>query len=308
MNWKGKRVVVTGAAGFLGIHLCRALTSRGAQVTALDNMHLRSSDNMDMHRDAIAIINCDIVSDDLRIYTNHSDVVFHLAAIASPREAKRVFHQAFEVNVVGTNNVLRSCSDKQRIVYMSSASVYGDPIYVPMDENHPLNGEDPYAITKIMAEILCRNYNKNYGVNVVIVRNFNHFGPYQVSEYIIPTLIHQALNENRIEIWNAQPTRDFLYVDNTMDALLKIAATNELVGDVVNLGGGEEIQIGTLVQEISRLCGEVPIVDLGKDVIGSSRLVCDNRKLKETTGWDISVPFQEGLQRTVEWFKHATTD
>jgi nucleoside-diphosphate-sugar epimerase len=307
-SWDNESVVVTGAAGFLGSHLCQTLASNGARVVALDNVETGSSANLESLNGGIQIISCDITKkDDLQSYIRDSQTVFHLAAIASPRACKANFDLAFDVNVVGTKNILSACENGQRVIFMSSASVYGEPAYVPIDEDHPLDGKDPYAATKIMAENLCRNYYQSYGVSVIIVRNFNAFGPRQSPEYIVPTLITQALNDNRIEIWSVKPTRDLMYVDNTIEALLRIAGSDELGGQVVNVGSGEEIQIGVLAEKVAQICGGVPLVDLNKDVIGSPRLVCDNAKLKETTGWKITVAFEEGLQRTTDWFrKHYT--
>lgn len=306
LGWAGKKVVVTGAGGFLGSNLCEALVARGAKVIALDDFTIGSTSNIELPKDEIEVVNCDITKNDFKEYITNSTAIFHLAAIASPRKSKDDFDLAFRVNVEGTKNVLDAARDCQRVIFMSAAATYGNPVRIPIDENHPLNGKDPYAITKIMAEYLCHNYYQNYGVPVVIVRNFSTFGPRQPSEYIIPTLITQALREKRLEIWNSKPTRDFMYIDNTIDALLRIAESEELIGDVINVGSGDEVQIGALAEKISQIFGGIPVVDLNMDVVGSERLVCDNTKLKKTTGWKPLISFEDGLQKTCGWLQQTS--
>jgi len=306
MNWSSRVVAVTGAAGFLGSHLCEALVQKKIKVYALDNFSAGSTKNIESIKDKIELVKCDITkANDLTII-REVDIVFHLAAIANPRVCKNNFDLAFNVNVSGTKNVLDACKKNcERVIFMSSSSVYGDPIYVPIDEKHPLNGKDPYAITKIIGEYLCKNYYENYGVPVTIVRNFNTFGPRQSTEYLIPTLIIQALEKKEIEIWNSKPSRDFNYVDNVVDALLKVVEVEDLVGDVVNIGSGKEIKVGELAEGISRIFGGIPVIDLKKETVGSSRLVCDNRKLVEKTGWKPKVSFEDGLEKTIQWYKES---
>lgn len=302
-NWDKKRVVVTGAAGFLGSHLCESLVSKGTEIIALDNLMIGSIANLEPIRNKIQIISCDITKDDLQAFIKDSHVVFHLAALASPRMCKNNFDLAFDINIRGTKNVLSACTGQELVIFMSAAPVYGDPLYVPIDEKHPLNGKDPYSITKIVGEYLCHSYYQNYGVPIVIVRNFNVFGPRQVPEYLIPTLITQALSKNKIEIWSSQPHRDFMFVDNTIDAWLKISENPELIGDIVNVGSGIEIQIGDLAKRISEMMAGTPVIDLNKEVIGSMRSVCNNEKLKQKTGWMPKISLEEGLRKTIEWYK-----
>jgi dTDP-glucose 4,6-dehydratase len=188
------------------------------------------------------------------------------------------------------------------VICLSSASVYGDPDYVPIDEGHPLKGKDPYSITKILGEWLCKHYFENAGVPVTVVRNFNTFGPRQSRAYLIPTLISQALLDKKIEIWNADPIRDYNYVSNTVEALLAIADTDRTVGQTINLGMGRGIRAGDLADRIAEMF-QVPVVNLRKSVTGSAKLVCDNTLLKELTGWTPEVSLEEGLAETISYFK-----
>ncbi|WP_266082167.1 NAD-dependent epimerase/dehydratase family protein [Haladaptatus caseinilyticus] len=305
MSWSEKTVAVTGGAGFLGSHLCEALIERGANVLVFDNSTTGMFDNLDLIRRDIEIVDCDVRDRESIADLGNADIVFHLAAVANPRTCKDNFDLAFDVNVTGTKNILETCRRNgcDRIVFTSTASVYGDPEYVPINESHPRHGYDPYAVTKKIGEDLCRNYYENYRLPVTIVRNFNLFGPKQERGYLIPTLIAQALDEGKIEIWNGKSSRDFMYVTNGVAALLEASTCDGLLGDVVNVGSGDEVSAGTLANQISQRFGNVPVEDLRKDTVGSRRLICDNQKLQKETGWKVEVPFEHGLEMTIEWFE-----
>jgi nucleoside-diphosphate-sugar epimerase len=306
LNWLNSKVVVTGGAGFLGSHLCQALVERGAKVTVVDDFSFSAAGNLAAISDDIQLVHHQLggPSDSLEL-TEGWDVLFHLAAVADPRKCKEDFDLAFQTNVVGTKNILASCNNNGRVIFLSTASVYGEPEYVPIDEQHPLKGNDPYAITKIMGEGLCKHYYENAGVPVTIVRNFNTFGPRQSRAYLIPTLIYQALTSEVVELWNPDPVRDFAYVSNTVDALLAIADTEKTLGLTINVGGGEGIRAGDLAEKIGAMF-QVPVVDLKKQVGGSAKLICDNSKLKTITGWSPTVTLEEGLSETIAyWRKQA---
>ena len=310
MNWYDKTVAVTGGAGFLGSHLCEALVEHGANVRVFDNSSVGAFDNLDQIRNDVEIIDCDIQNRKSIVEIGNADFVFHLAAIANPRKCKDDFDLAFDVNVNGTNNILETCRQTgcERIVFASTASVYGDPEYIPINETHPRGGTGPYATTKKIGEDLCRNYYENYDLPITIVRNFNLFGPRQERGYLIPTLITQALDEGEIEIWNGKASRDFMYVMNGVEALLQVSQRDGFVGDTVNIGSGTEISAEKLANWISQRFDNVPVKDLHKDTVGSSRLICDNQKLQLKADWEVGVTFEHGLEMTIEWFesRHLT--
>ncbi len=301
----GRTVAVTGAAGFVGSHLCEALVERGVRVIAVDNFAVGTPHNVRAVADRLRLVRLDIASDDCREVLRDAGVVFHLAAIANPRICMTDFPTAYRVNVDGTRRLLEACAAGVRVVFLSGAKVYGDPIRVPIDETHPTLGRDPYALTKIMGECLCWAAMATRDVRPTVVRNFNTYGPRQSSGYLIPTLIEQGIRDRRIEIWNTTPTRDFMYIGDMVDALVRITATDALAGEIVNLGGGSGIAVGRVADAVSRLLGGIPVTSLNKAVTGSVRQCCDNRKLRDATGWAPAVSLEDGLKRTIEWFRHT---
>jgi len=302
MSYKGSKVLVTGAAGFIGRYLVGRLLEAGAQVTAVDAIETEKAlAVLTVPGGTARYLRLD-VRDEAGVRQllegDAFDTVFHLAAIASPRACVKDFALAYSVNVTGTFNMLHHAGKAGRFVFLSSSAVYGPPAYLPMDEAHPRLGKDPYASTKIMGEDLCRNYAENYGLRCSIVRNFNSFGPYQSPEYIVPGIITQGLRNGAIEIWNADPVRDLMYVENSVDAILEIGSHPEL--GIYNVGSGRGVRIGDLAQLVAAKIGrEIPVRDLRKDVIGSPALIARVDRLR-SLGWSERVSFELGIERTVE--------
>jgi nucleoside-diphosphate-sugar epimerase len=301
--FSGRRTLVTGGAGFLGSHLTRRLIQEGAAVTLLDNFSgSRPDTSRNPEGGGVREISVDLRSTKGVhgvLEAVRPEIIFHFAALANPRTCEQNFPLAFEVNVVGTQNLFQFSPPDARILFMSSASVYGTPERLPLDEGHPRRGTDPYSVTKIMGEDLATAYIQNYARDVVIVRNFNTFGVGQTGDYIVPQLIRQALVDRQIELWDARTVRDLMYVDDTIEALLAVVASGERT--VFNVGTGR----GTVVGDLARMIGEragggVPIVDLKKKLASSPALVSDSTRLR-ALGWSEKVSFEQGIDRTIAW-------
>lgn len=310
---RGANVLVTGSSGFIGSNLCtRLLSEFGCSVVGIDSITPKFakdgdresllSGNESFSFSQIDISNGKEVEDVFK--QTEFDFIFHLAALANPRTCKQDFELAFNVNVVGTKNIVESSDKGSRLVFMSSAAVYGNPLKLPLSEDHPRNGNDPYSVSKIMGEDLCLCFFNNYEHSICIARNFNTFGDGQIGDYIIPTLIKQAVMEHKIEIWNSKPIRDFMYIEDAVNALVTIAQQGS-AGELYNIGTGKGTNIGSLAATVRNVVDQKMIVnDMGKQVLGSSELVADSTKLA-SLGWRAQVRFEDGLRKTIDWFKYT---
>ena len=303
MKIEGKTVCVTGAAGFLGASLCRELVLRGAKVIALDNFSVGKEDKLETIKKQVEIVTADIRDpDSMKDHIAKCQIVYHLAAIDNRKTCEKDFPLAFDVNTKGTANVLSLCSNVERVVYTSSTMVYGEPKYLPIDERHPLDGYDPYAVSKIAAEQIFKAYKFTQNLPFTIVRNSNTFGLGQGREYLIPSLIVEGLTRGQIEVWTPGVLRDFQYVDNCIDALIKVVESESTLSETVNLGSGQGITTGELTDVICKYLNTT-WVDMKKPPPVSSRLVSDITKIKALTGWKPRVSLEEGLHKTIEHWK-----
>jgi NAD dependent epimerase/dehydratase len=314
MNWKGLKVLVTGAEGFIGSHLTEALVQKGAIVTALIKNNFQENQGFIDEfepgtRKKIKVIFSDVndynaVADAVR--GNH--VIFHLAAeISVPYSYvhPRIFVQT---NIIGTFNVLMACKGHgvKKLIHMSTSEVYGTPEKVPIREDDQLKGQSPYSASKISAEKLAESFFSSYGLPVVVVRTFNTYGPRQSARAIIPTLITQALFRQKIFMGNDKPTRDFNFVLDTVHGLIKVAENSKLVGQVVNIGSGKDISVGELAKKILQLTGSKAVVvrdpkRLRPKKSEVMKLRADNSKIRKFTGWKPETNLDDGLKQTIAY-------
>jgi NAD dependent epimerase/dehydratase len=314
--WQGKRVLVTGAGGFIGSQLVEALLLRGAQVRAFVRYNSRGDAGLLRLLPAELADHLEVVAGDLREWqavrqvVRDCDIVFHLGALISIPYS---YHHPFEVaetNFMGTLNVLMACHylGIGRAIHTSTSEVYGTARQALIDESHPLQGQSPYSASKIGADKLAESFFCAYNLPVVTVRPFNTFGPRQTARAVIPTIITQALVHNTVKLGNLTTTRDFTYVSDTVRGFLLAAETSGVEGQVFNLGTGQEISVGELAQKIIEITGRpVEIVqDSERLRPGPSevmRLLSDNSLARECLGWQPEVTLDEGLQQTIAWIR-----
>jgi len=314
MSWKSRKVLVTGAGGFIGSHLCEGLSQLGAEVTAM--IHYSSRDNWGNlellpsdRKSALRVAGGNIEDTEFVLgQVRGKDVVFHLAALIAIPYSYVAPRSYFRTNLEGTLNVLeaaRSCG-VESVVHTSTSETYGTAIYTPIDERHPLQGQSPYSASKIAADKLAASYHRSFGVPVTTVRPFNTFGPRQSARAIIPTIISQALTRDEIRLGSTEPVRDFNFVEDVAHAFIKVAESPGCVGEVINIGSGEGITIGELCTEIFRIIGyERRVVSEQRRIRPHTsevfKLICDNRRAFELVGWKPTHSLRQGLVKAVEF-------
>lgn len=314
MDWKNKRVLVTGAGGFIGSHLTERLAELGATTRALVQYNSRGHagwlENSPM-RKQIEVIAGDVRdSGSVRQAMRDVDVVFHLAALIAIPYSYQAPNSYVETNVVGTLNVLQAARemDTARVLHTSTSEVYGTARQVPIPESHPLQGQSPYSASKIGADKIAESFHLSFGVPVVTVRPFNTFGPRQSARAVIPTIISQALAGRTVKLGKLTPTRDLNFVANTVDGFLAAATAPAAVGQTINFGSGREISIGDLVTLIGNLMGcSITVTQdeqrLRPEKSEVERLLADNTLARTLLGWEPRVTLDAGLTQTIAWLR-----
>nr|MBI3612717.1 GDP-mannose 4,6-dehydratase [Nitrospirota bacterium] len=314
MKWQGKRVLVTGAGGFIGSHLTEKLLEVGARTRAL--VHYRADGSWGWlddlpHKDGLEVVAGDICDrDSVRHAMRDIETVFHLAALIAIPYSYHAPLSYVRTNIEGTLNILQTARDfgVAHVVHTSTSEVYGSARAVPISEAHALQGQSPYAATKIGADKLVEAFHLSYGLPVVTVRPFNTFGPRQSARAIIPTIIAQCLNGKHVRLGNLHPTRDLSYVTNTVGGFLLAGSAPNALGRTINLGTGREISIGKLAEMIGRLVDREIIIESDTQRVrpGHSeveRLLADSSLARTVLGWKPAVDLEEGLARTIEWMR-----
>ena len=310
-----KRVLVTGAGGFIGSHLVEHLVAEGADVRAMVRYNSRNSHGNLELLSAETRSSFEVVAGDVqdpffvRTAVKGMDTVFHLAALIGIPYSYIAPIQYANVNVLGTVNVLQACLDEgvERVVQTSTSETYGTARYVPIDERHPLQGQSPYSASKIGADKLAESYHLSFGLPVVTVRPFNTFGPGQSARAVIPTVISQALaGSAEIRLGSLTPVRDLTYVDDTASGFIAAAKSARAVGRVVNLGNGEGISIGDLAQKILRLCESEARITCEQQRVRPvtsevMELICDNTLAKDLLEWQPRVSLDEGVRQVIRF-------
>jgi len=317
MNWENKSILVTGAGGFIGSHLVERLVERGARVRALVRYNSRNDWGLlellpPEVQERVEIIPGDVTDPFavLRIVEG-CDVVFHLAALIAIPYSYVAPKQFVEVNCLGTLNLLEAARRFKIacFVHTSTSETYGTAQDTPIDEKHPLQGQSPYAASKIGADKLVESYHLSFGIPATIIRPFNTYGPRQSARAVIPTIISQGLHHDAIRLGLLTPRRDLNFVKDTVEAFIKIAESPAAIGEVINVGSGTTISIGELAERINSLMGgKKPLVhDEARIRPPDSEVMelwCDNRKAQALIGWRPQVSLEEGLQETIEFIRN----
>jgi dTDP-glucose 4,6-dehydratase len=314
MKWSGTHVLVTGAGGFIGSHLAGRLCGVGAQVRAFVRYNSRGDEGLLRYVDPNLRREIEIVMGDLkdpetvRKAVRGMDVVFHLGAVVAIPYSYHSPLDFVQTNVVGTAYVLAAALDAgvRRVVHTSTSEVYGTAQHVPIDERHPLQGQSPYSASKIGADKLAESYFRSFDLPVVTVRPFNAYGPRQSARAIIPAIIAQALAGGVIRLGLLHPTRDFTYVDDTVDGFLRAGEVEGIEGHVFNIGSGCEISVADLVKMIGQVLHVALRVEVEPQRVRPAaseveRLVADASLARQVLGWQPGVPIEQGLASTIDW-------
>ena len=318
MELKNKRVLVTGADGFIGSHLAESLLEEGCRVKAFVYYNSFNSwgwlDTLPKGvLSQIEIFTGDVRDPNgVRQAVKGSDVVFHLAALIAIPYSYHSPDSYVDTNIKGTLNVLQACRDCDvgRILVTSTSEVYGTAMYVPIDEKHPYQGQSPYSATKIGADRIAESFYRSFGFPVSIVRPFNTYGPRQSARAIIPTIITQLLSESKeIKLGSLTPTRDFTYVKDTCRGFVEIAKSDRTIGEEINIASNEEISIGDLARNIIEILGSDAkiITDNQRQRPENSeveRLLGSHEKINKLCGWKPQVSLRDGINNTIDWFKN----
>jgi NAD dependent epimerase/dehydratase len=310
-------VLVTGAGGFIGSHLVEKLLRAGSRVRAL--VHYNAASNWGW-LDSLTggqLKEVEVCAGDIRDQQfvaqcmQGIDVVFHLAALISIPFSYQCPASYVDTNIKGTLNVLESARSlgTGRLLITSTSEVYGTARYVPIDENHPFQGQSPYSASKIGADRLAESFSRSFGVPITIVRPFNTYGPRQSARAVIPTIIAQLLSgEAEIVVGKLSPTRDFNFVEDTVDGFVALAESDAAVGEEVNIASQVETSIGDLAKvlilqirpEAKIRCDEKRMRPLKSEV---ERLLGSNEKIRRLTSWEPRFSLDQGLRKTIEWFR-----
>jgi len=302
--WEDKRVLVTGADGFAGAHLCEELLKEGAEVRAF----IRSGAIKNLESlEGIEIARGDVLdAQSLKNAMKQIDIVFHAAALTLIPETRAMMTNTFSINAGGTLNVLLAAKERavKRVVYVSTCHVYGKQENFPITEESRPNPIDIYSSSKLAAEHLCTSFVKMFGLDVLISRAFNHFGPRQRQEFLIPEVITKLLREDELTLGNPKPTRDYSYVKDVVRGYLLLAQHGQ-PDEVYHFCTGVERSVKEILETIIRVGGfsSEPKWNPAHRKVDIPRSYGDFSKAKRELGWEPKVSFEEGIRKTIEWYK-----
>jgi NAD dependent epimerase/dehydratase len=308
-----KKILITGADGFIGSHLTEMLVESGNEVTALAMYNSFNDwgwlEEVKCKAD-INIISGDIRDSDFcRKITKDIEVIYHLAALIGIPYSYQAPHTYVDTNIKGTLNICQSALDNdiEKLIHTSTSEVYGTAQYVPINENHPLQPQSPYSASKISADAMAMSFYNSFDLPLVIARPFNTYGPRQSSRAIIPTIITQIASGSKvINLGDLTPTRDFSFVIDTCNGFKLLGESSNVIGETINIGSNTEISIDELVNKIKYLMGSDVEIKSDNERIRPKnsevfRLVCDNQKIIKLVSYKPLTDIDSGLRKTIDW-------
>ena len=309
-----KKILVTGADGFIGSHLVELLVQKGYSVRALSQYN--SFNYWGWLEDLTCLPDIEVVTGDVRdpffcqTITQGIDTIYHLAALIAIPYSYVAPQSYVDTNVNGTVNICKAAlqNNVKRIVHTSTSEVYGTAKYVPIDEKHPLQPQSPYSASKISSDMMAMSFYNSFKLPLTIARPFNTYGPRQSARAVIPTIISQlAQGQKVIKLGDVTPTRDFNYVSDTCRGFMALAESDSTLGQVVNIGSNFEISIGdtfSLIKKIMKVEAEFQVDEnrIRPDKSEVQRLWCDNTLIKKLTAYEPQIKIEQGLTQTVDWF------
>tara|TARA_B100001063_G_C16773306_1_gene563186 strand:+ start:1292 stop:2284 length:993 start_codon:yes stop_codon:yes gene_type:complete len=315
------KILVIGAEGFIGSHLVDNLVSKGHDVTAFVLYNSFNFFGWLEQIDQKKFKKVKIFTGDVRDFQSVSlalknkDVVINLAALIAIPYSYKAARSYIDTNIIGTHNVLEAAKNNKtkKIIHTSTSEIYGTAKYVPIDENHPINPQSPYAASKASADQLAISYYHSFNLPITILRPFNTFGPRQSMRAVIPTIIGQVINSDKINIGNVKPTRDFTFVTDTVDAFSKAIKATKINGEVINIGSNFEVSIKEIIQMVASITNKKVLIKKDHQRVRPKssevdRLVCSNKKAKKLLKWSPSSGgkkgFKEALAKTIKWFSN----
>ena len=316
MDWANKKVLITGSEGFIGSHLTERLVALGAEVKALVMYNsfntwgwidtFRPGEKNKLHIICADIREADLLKSTLK----DIDIVFHLAALIAIPYSYVSPSSYIKTNIEGTLNLLQAARDHgvEKFLHTSTSEVYGTALYTPIDEKHPLQGQSPYSASKIGADMIAESFYRSFDLPVTTVRPFNTYGPRQSMRAIIPTLIVEMLSNDKIQLGSLHPIRDFTYVSDTVEGFLKTAETDDINGEIINIGSAQGISIGKLAEKLMKMMNKKITIESEEKRVRPpqsevNQLICNNNKAKELIDWQPKMSLYEGLEKTINWFK-----
>lgn len=311
-----KKILITGAGGFIGSHLTEKMVNKGFKVKGF--LRYNSKNDWGWIERTVIKGEVEVITGDIRDYDSvynamkGVDAVFHLSALIGIPYSYISPKAYIETNITGTYNILQAAKELNvgQVLITSTSETYGTAQYVPIDEKHPLVGQSPYSASKISADQIAVSYYRSFNLPVKIVRPFNTYGPRQSARAIIPTIISQILSGKKIlKLGNLKPTRDLTYVKDTVNGFYEIFKSEKLYGEVTNIGMNDEISIEELVLKIIDLTGMNAEISSDAERVRPEkseveRLRCDNSKILNNTNWKPSYNLEKGLEETIEFIKN----